>query len=210
MNKINLQMRSILLLFLATLCLSSCNIGINLTINPDNSGTYSLEIVYSDSVSQLMTDLGQDGSALEAETLSDETRAKIPEGITIHDLKETDSSAVLAFDFDNLEDLNGLFEAMQEGPDLLQKLELKGKKKYIYFFGPKTINKGEKETSPDIEMFKEVKFTVDLHFPKRTIYKVKNVDNYTIGEDNHHFNFSMPLIEFDQLKEPLEFELKVK
>lgn len=199
-----------LIIFATTLfTVSSCTIGIHLQINPDNSGTYAFEIIYSDSIKALMVDMmaHEDKEEMKATIFDDETMAKIPESITVHDLKETDSSATLAFDFPSIEDLNALFLAMQDGPKMTQYMEHKGQKKYTFLF-----NTGKDKDGDDssMEMFSEILFRIDLYFPEREIQKVQKIENYKITDNAQRLVYEMPLTELSKMKEAIEIQLKVK
>lgn len=191
--------------FLLACILSSCTLIIDLKINPDDSGTYSYTIIYSDTIKSLMTANESGSEDLTSSILSDEMKKKLPEGITVNELIETDSSTTLQFDFKSLEDLNSLLKTTSE-KSAYQNLTKKGKSKYTFVMS-NNEESSESETAPGF--MEEIDFLMNISFPNRIIKSVKKHQNGQLNAKENEYKMDIPITSLTK-GEPIEVQFKVK
>lgn len=205
-------MKHLIYTLIAVFILSSCTISIDLTVNPDNSGTYAIGVQYSDSLRTIMGDPSETNKKLESEIMSDEMKEKYPSSIELPELVETDSSASLVFKFSNIEELNQIFMVMQDGPEAHQSLINKGKKYTYNFSNPESKKEDKDEENSDVidesSFLEEVKFQYTMTFPERKIVKIKKIEEYQISEDGSMMIYQVPIKKVE--KDPITIQMKVK
>lgn len=214
-------MKEVLFIFFSSVLLAGCQVSMDITIEPDQSGILDFTLVLKDTArKRLDNDSLRPNTASQSyqnvshqmmnDILKNTSSKSFSKSIKLMDSSANDTSFNFSLSFTDIESLSQTMNVVMNAEHQTEKIVTQPKSNEYAFF-LKTVedssaSKNPKKISP-IQGLSSA--TLDLHFPKRKIKKIEGISDVKISDDKSsiYYEVSKPVL---TEKENLNFKIKVK